>query len=193
LDSGEIHGGDLRENPQFGTMSNKALDKRFEQTYAFLAKHLPAPARILDMGVNNPLAEFLREKGYDIINTSGKDLDLYFDEVQRKDVSAVTAFEILEHLVAPFTVLREIQADTLIVTVPLRLWFARAYWNEKDPRDRHFHEFESRQFDWLLEKAGWKVEHSEMWISPSYKIGIRPLLRNFTPRYYAVVARRIKP
>jgi len=180
----------LREFPQFGPMSNKALDKRFEQTYAFLSRHLPAPARILDLGVDNPLAAYLREKGYEVINTTGKDLDLFFDEVKRIDVDAVTAFEILEHLVAPFNVLREIQAEKLIVTVPLRLWFAKAYWNEKDPRDRHFHEFEDRQFDWLLQKSGWKVIHTERWISPSYKFGLRPLLRNLTPRYYAVVASR---
>jgi hypothetical protein len=72
----------------------------------------------------------------------------------------------------------------------MRLWYKRAYWNEKDPWDRHFHEFEDRQFDMLVEKAGWTIKERQKWISPSYKIGIRPLLRNITPRYYAVVAER---
>ena len=43
-------------------------------------------------------------------------------------------------------------------SVPLRLWFANAYRNKSDQRDQHFHEFEDWQFDWLLEKAGWKIK-----------------------------------
>ena len=57
-------------------------------------------------------------------------------------------------------------------------------------RDRHFHEFEDWQFDWLLEKAGWTIIDSQKWISKVKINGIRPLLRNYTPRYYAVYAER---
>ena len=42
-----------------------------------------------------------------------------------------------------------------MVCVPLNLWFASAYRNKTDLWDRHYHEFEDWQFDWLLEKAGW--------------------------------------
>ena len=44
----------------------------------------------------------------------------------------------------------------------------------------------------LLEKAGWKIIKKEFWKNPSFKLGIRPFLRNFTNRYYAVYAERDK-
>ena len=56
--------------------------------------------------------------------------------------------------------------------------------------DRHFHEFEDWQFDWLLEKAGWKIKDSMKWKAVTKQIGIRPLLRRITPRYYMVYAER---
>ena len=59
-----------------------------------------------------------------------------------------------------------------------------------DERDRHFHEFEEWQSDWLLEKAGWKIIKKDKWTNPSLKIGLRPILRNFHNRYYAVYAER---
>ncbi len=168
----------------------KILDKRYKSTLALLQKHIPAPATLLDLGIDNPLSAYLRDQGYTVINTGGEDLDLVFASVKRSDVDAVTAFEILEHLVAPFNVLNAIDAKMLVATVPMRLWYARAYWNDNDPWDRHFHEFEDRQFDMLLEKARWKLVERQKWISPSYKLGFRTILRNITPRYYAVVAKR---
>jgi len=72
----------------------------------------------------------------------------------------------------------------------LRLWFAKAYCNPTDPWDRHFHEFEDWQFDWLLERSGWRIVRTEKWVSYTSKLGVRPLLRRFTPRYYAVEAIR---
>ncbi|MBT8179158.1 MAG: methyltransferase, partial [Eudoraea sp.] len=61
---------------------------------------------------------------------------------------------------------------------------------EQDPWDRHYHEFEAWQFDWLLDKAGWKIKDSSKWTNPAGKLGFRPLLRLFTPRYYIVYAER---
>jgi len=168
----------------------KALNDRFNKTMSFLESVVKPPTKILDLGVENPLSEIMTDKGYYVINTRGDDLDLFPDEVGREDVEVVTAFEILEHLVSPFSVLQKIRARKLIVTVPLRLWFARAYKNSRDSRDRHFHEFEDWQFDWLIDKAGWEIVKSEKWTSPTKKIGIRPILRYFTPRYYAVYAVR---
>lgn len=166
--------------------------KRFDQSIKFLINTFPPPAKILDIGTENPLSGLMRDHGYDVVNTKGEDLDIHFEIVEQYDVEIVTAFEILEHLVAPFNVLRCIKCDKLIATVPLRLWFAKAYRNEKKPWGRHFHEFEDWQFDWLLEKAGWNIQKREKWISPSKKIGFRPILRNITPRYYAVSATRIR-
>ena len=164
--------------------------KRYRNTLAFLEKHIPKSTRILDLGVSNPLTDIMQDHGYDVENTGGEDLDLDFSEVANSTAEVVTAFEIFEHLVAPFNVLREIKAQRLVASVPLRLWFATAYRNEQDPRDRHYHEFEAWQFDWLLDKAGWEIKDREKWTNPVGKIGLRPILRRFTPRYYIVYAER---
>lgn len=169
---------------------NLALNRRYQHTIRFLRANFPPPARILDLGVPNPLSEIMRQAGYHVQNTSG-DLDMAPEVVRAFEVEAVTAFEILEHLVAPFNVLRQIRAPRLFTTVPLRLWFASAYRNPDDPWDRHFHEFEDWQFEWLLEKAGWRVIRREKWTSPPAELrGVRSVLRRFTPRYFAVEAVR---
>lgn len=164
--------------------------KRFAQTLEFLERVLPAPAKILDLGVRNELSILMEEAGYTVINTSGEDLDLDLSVV-KQNFDAVTAFEIFEHLIAPFNILRAIQAEKLITTVPLNLWFAKAYRSNTDKWDRHYHEFEDWQFDWLLEKSGWEIKDTLKWTSPVKKLGFRPLLRQFTPRYYAVYAERL--
>ncbi len=171
---------------------NAHTNLRFRRTLDFLMASLPPPARILDLGTNNEMAEIMRQHGYTVTNTEG-DLDEIPETVGDGEVDAVTAFEILEHLVGPLQVLREVKAKRLITTIPLRLWFAKAYRNPKDRWDQHFHEFESWQFDWLLEKAGWKIVRTKKWNSPVRQLGIRPLLRLFTPRYYAVEAVKAEP
>jgi len=169
----------------------KHHQKRYIHTINFLQKVLPAPATILDLGVRNELSEMLETYGYTVLNTSGEDLDIDYKNVKNFEVDAVTAFEICEHLVAPFNVLNAIKANKLIATVPLKLWFANAYKSDTDKWDRHFHEFEDWQFDWLLEKSGWNIKEAEKWTSPINKVGFRPILRKYTPRYYAVYAERL--
>ncbi len=165
-------------------------NKRYQKTLSFLQEVVPNPTSILDLGVENPFSEIMKTAGYSVQNTKGEDLDLDFHSVIHADAEVVTAFEILEHLVAPFNILKEIKAKKLVATIPLRLWFATAYQNKQDKWDRHYHEFEPWQFDWLLEKAGWEIVKTEKWTNPVKKIGFRPLLRRFTPRYYAVYAER---
>jgi hypothetical protein len=133
----------------------------------------------------------MKENGYEVTNTLGEDLDLEFQELKNKSVQVVTAFEILEHLVSPLGVLQAAPGNKLLASVPLKLWFAPAYRSKTDKWDRHYHEFETWQFDWLLEKAGWDIKDRMMWNHPVRKIGIRPLLRLFTPRYYLVYAERM--
>ena len=135
--------------------------KRYKHTLEFLKEVIPEGATILDLGVENPLSELMSKEGFEVENTKGEDLDEDFSSVQHSDASVVTAFEILEHLVAPFNVLKEIKAKKLVVTVPLRLWFATAYRSKTDPWDRHYHEFEDWQFDWLLEKSGWEIKKTK--------------------------------
>jgi hypothetical protein len=169
---------------------NNFPDKRFQKTLQFLKDSVPPPANILDLGVENPFSEIMQKNEYLVTNTRGEDLDLDTTAVQNSVYDLVTAFEIFEHLVSPFNVIRDIQAPKLVATVPLKLWFSNAYKSKTDLRDRHYHEFEDWQFDWLLEKAGWKIVNREKWTNPVNKIGIRPILRKFTPRYYAVYAVR---
>ncbi len=165
-------------------------NKRYRHTLEFLQEHVPAPATILDLGVRNPFSEIMEKAGYTVANTSGEDLDLDTRMVSGTEAEVVTAFEIFEHLIAPFNVLKEMKSKKLVASIPLRLWFSPAYRSRTDLWDRHFHEFEDWQFDWLLEKAGWKIKARHKWTNPVNRVGIRPLLRRFTPRYYIIYAER---
>jgi len=166
--------------------------KRYKYTFNFLQQFVNKDDKILDLGVNNPFSEILRKEGFNVTNTSGEDLDLDTTAVKSTDYDVVTAFEIFEHLVSPFNVLQDIKAEKLVASVPLKLWFASAYRSKTDERDRHYHEFEDWQFDWLLEKAGWRIKKREKFTNPVRKVGIRPILRRFTPRYYLIYAERTR-
>ncbi len=166
-------------------------NKRFKNTIAFLETHIATSETILDLGVTNPLTAIMQDKGYTVQNTKGEDLDLNTTTIDNSKADVVTAFEIFEHLLSPFTVLKAINTNKLVASVPLKLWFSSAYRSKTDMLDRHYHEFEDWQFDWLLEKAGWQIKARAKWTNPTKKIGIRPILRWFTPRYYIIYAERI--
>lgn len=166
-------------------------NKRFGHTLNFLQKHISTDESILDFGVENPFSKIMKEQGYSVTNTMGEDLDLDHSNITNSDAEVVTAFEIFEHMLAPLNALKEIKANKLVASIPLNLWFAPAYRSKTDAWDRHYHEFEDWQFDWLLEKSSWKIIDSAKWTNPVNKIGIRPLLRKVTPRYYIVYAERI--
>ena len=166
-------------------------NKRFKHTAEFLQKYISTDSKILDLGVENPFSKIMKEMGYQVENTSGEDLDLNTTAIEESTAEAVTAFEIFEHLVSPFTVLQALKANKLVASVPLRLWFSPAYRSKTDMWDRHYHEFEDWQFDWLLEKSGWRIIARDKWTNPTKKIGIRPILRWFTTRYYIIYAERM--
>lgn len=166
-------------------------NKRFKHTLEFLKKHINTSESILDLGVRNPFSEIMISEGYAIENTTGEDLDEDRSAIKNSSAKVVTAFEIFEHLLSPYEVLKSIKADKLVISVPLRLWFASAYRSKTDKWDRHYHEFEDWQLDWLLEKTGWSIKDREKWTNPVKKIGIRPILRRFTDRYYIVYAERV--
>lgn len=169
---------------------NSFPEKRYQHTLEFLLDTVPPPAKVLDLGVKNPFTGIMEKQEYIVTNTQGEDLDLVTDAVKKDEYDVITAFEIFEHLVAPFNILRDIKASKLVATIPLNLWFSPAYRSKTDMLDRHFHEFEDWQFDWLLEKAGWEIKSKAKWTNPVKKFGFRPLLRKYTPRYYAVYAER---
>lgn len=164
--------------------------KRFKLTYQFLEKHISKSETILDLGVENPFTKILKDNNFIVENTTGEDLDFDTATIKKSKATVVTAFEIFEHLLNPFTVLQSIKADKLVISVPLKLWFSSAYRSKTDPWDRHYHEFEDWQLDWLLEKTGWKIIDKQKWTNPTKKVGIRPILRWFTPRYYIIYAER---
>lgn len=166
-------------------------NKRFKHTIEFLEKYIHNSETILDLGVVNPFTKIMLEHGYSVENTKGEDLDVDTSTIQNSDANVVTAFEIFEHLLSPFTVLKSIKSDKLVASIPLKLWFSSAYRSKTDMLDRHYHEFEDWQFDWLLEKSGWKIIDRQKWTNPTKKLGIRPILRWFTPRYYIVYAERV--
>jgi len=166
-------------------------ETRYDQTLKFIRKHISKSCKTIDLGSENPFSEILQKEGFEVTNTGFSDLDLHPEIVNGMDAELATALEILEHLVSPLQVLKNLPTKKLIASIPLRLWFAPAYRSKSDPWDRHFHEFEDWQFDWLLEKAGWKIVAREKWTSPTSKVGFRPLLRKITPRYYIVYAERI--
>ena len=165
---------------------------RYKNTLAFLEKHIPKTASVLDLGVRNPFSDWMEKAGYQVQNTKGEDLDEDQNTLQNTAYEVMTAFEIFEHLLNPYTVLKSCKASKIVLSVPLRLWFAPAYRNKNDKWDQHYHEFEDWQLDWLLEKTGYTILAKEKWAHPVKKIGIRPFLRLFTPRYYIILAEKKK-
>ncbi len=166
-------------------------NKRFKHTLEFLEQHITKEETILDLGVENPFSDIMREQGFLVTNTTGEDLDENQDALKNSKATVVTAFEIFEHLLNPYTILKSIQSEKLLISIPLRLWFSPAYRSKTDMWDRHYHEFEDWQLDWLLEKTGWKIIAREKWNNPVKSFGFRPLLRRFTKRYYILYAEKI--
>lgn len=165
--------------------------QRFQITMDFLNQHISKESKILDLGVENPLSKLMTADGFQVQNTTGEDLDENQTELLNANYDVLTAFEIFEHLLNPYTVLKNCKAQKIVISVPLRLWFSPAYRSKTDQWDRHYHEFEDWQLDWLLEKCGYKITARKKWAHGVNKLGIRPLLRKFTPRYYMVLAEKI--
>ena len=164
--------------------------KRFNITLDFLKKHVKTSETIFDLGVPNPFSKIMEANDYKVINTTGEDIDENQTALQSEKYEVFTAFEIFEHLLNPYTVLKNVKADKILISIPLRLWFSPAYRSKTDMWDRHYHEFEDWQLDWLLEKTGFKIIDRVKFTHPVKKIGFRPLLRFLTTRYYLVYAER---
>ena len=164
--------------------------KRCQRTFLFLKTHISKESKISDLGVENSSSDFLKSEGIKIENTNGEGFDEYLSADLDTDTEVITAFKILEYLLSPYVLLKKIKAKKLLISVPLKLWFSPAYRSSTDLRDRHYHEFEAWQLDWLLEKTGWTIIASDKWTNPTKKIGIRTLFRFFVPRYYIVYAEK---
>ena len=167
-------------------------DKRFKRTLRLVDRFATPRKRIYDMGLKNELGDLIGRNYFLMNNFLFPHEDLDFDEDQRQ-ISALsgacdmtTSFEVFEHLLNPYEVLKAIKSDKLLCTVPLNVWFSKSYWG--DGRDQHFHEFEVRQFLKLLEKTGWEVKEYGTWKIGGW--GIRPFLRYFFPSYLWVYAEK---
>ncbi len=166
---------------------------RYKKTLQFLKEYIPTSKKILDLGTPNEFSEIMKKAGYNVKNTNGENLDIDFKVASDSDADVITAFEIFEHMLAPFNLLNSVKNKKLIASVPLKLWFANAYWNEKDDWDKHYHEFEPKQFEYLLNRSNWIIKKSEKWKSyDPKKIGIRPILRRLHNRYYIVYCEKMQ-
>lgn len=177
------------------------IKERFFVTSQFLQKVINKDCNILDIGSENEMSLYLKKEGFNITNTSHEiDFD-YFEGsfFKNSNYEVVTAFEVLEHLFSPLLLLENLPANKLVLTVPLRMWFAKSYMHIpiKDGGHvayGHYHEFEEEQLHMLLDKAGWKILYSEKWKSaPKIPLGFRLMLRYFFNRYYAVYCEKVAP
>jgi len=157
---------------------------RHRKTVEFMLANISRKTTILDLGVKGELAMLLINEGYKVKNTEF-DLDVYPERLKEIKSDIVTGFEILEHLIEPAPVLRNIRANEIVVSVPMKRSFEKTYWNELDGYDQHFHEFEIFQFDKLLKYCNYEIIRSEQWKSYSSIIG-RIVYQQ--PKFYIVHA-----
>ena len=106
--------------------------KRFNITLDFLKKHIKTSETIFDLGVPNPFSKIMVDNGYTVINTKGEDIDNDQSALQNENYAVFTGFEIFEHLLNPYTVLQNVKADKILISIPLRLWFSPAYRSKTD-------------------------------------------------------------
>ena len=97
---------------------SKIHQKRYNKTLAFMDKHLKQGSSILDLGTPNPFTPQLISAGYRVTNTAGENLDDDFKQYADMSQDCVTAFEIFEHLFAPYNILKEIKSKRLIASPP---------------------------------------------------------------------------
>ena len=90
-------------------------------------QYLDKGTSILDLGVENPMSVMMKAYGYKVENTKGEDLDENQMALINSNAEVVTAFEIFEHLLSPYQILKSIKSQKLLVSVPLKLWFSSAY------------------------------------------------------------------
>lgn len=155
----------------------RSARRRFAVTMGFV-ESLPQP--VLDLGPPNALARVMEERfGVTIDHTGTHDLDREaLPSFQPGPYAAITAFEILEHLLNPLFVLdgcRDVIRDdgVLYLTVPQRN--PHEWLFGKSPE--HFHEFAADELRWVVEKAGFRIERFEPANTSEMGLGVRPLLR----------------
>jgi len=155
----------------------RAARRRFAVTLGFIDA---LPQAVLDLGPSNALARVMEERfRVQVQHTGTHDLDREpLRAFQPGPYAAITAFEILEHLLNPLFVLdgcRDVIRDdgVLYLTVPRR--HPHEWLFGKSPE--HFHEFAPDELRWVVEKAGFRIERFERANTTELALGVRPLLR----------------
>jgi len=157
---------------------------RHRKTVEFMLNNITIKSTILDLGVEGELSHLLTKEGYRVKNTDFN-LDIYPERLRKIKSDVVTGFEILEHLLEPAPVLKNIRAKEIVVSVPMKRIFEKTYWNKEDEYDQHYHEFETFQFDKLLKYCNYQIICSEQWKSYSSILG-RIIYQQ--PKFYIVHA-----
>ena len=166
------------------------IKNRHDRTINFFKKYIPKGTDVLDLGVKNTLSDRLKQEGYKVTNTQGEDLDINYHKIHPSKV--VSALNIFEHMFAPFNILQSLSGCELVASVPLSKWFSKAHWIESGYKRKHYHEFEIKQFNYLLKETGWKILESEVWCIPdTFSLGIRFFLRFITPAFYIIHAKKL--
>ena len=80
---------------------------RYTKTLKMLNEVCPSPSVIFDLGIRNPFSNIMEKNNYKVYNTSGQDFDTNPKLDIPDDVDLVTGFEIIEHLVSPYTLLNK--------------------------------------------------------------------------------------
>jgi SAM-dependent methyltransferase len=155
----------------------RSARRRFAITLGFV-RDLPQP--VLDLGPANALARAVEQRFEVRVEHTGQlDLDR---ELLRTAFpgpwAAITAFEILEHVMNPLFVLdgcREVLRPdgVLYITVPRR--HPHEWLFGKSPE--HFHEFAPDEMRWVIDKAGFAIARFTTANTSEMGFGVRPLLR----------------
>jgi len=144
-------------------------------------------APVLDLGPPNALADVMAARfGVQVENTGQHDLDREpLPAFCAGPYAAITAFEILEHVLNPLFVLdgcRQILRPdgVLYVSVPRRSSWEWLYGKCAE----HFHEFTRAELHWVIEKAGFEIVRHVDLRTTEMSVGIRPLLRRLRPNLF---------
>jgi len=148
---------------------------RYRKTLLMLNTYFDAEGPMLNLGGDTVINDLFRRHGFKFDSPDLGDLD-YVKDVP--GYACTTCFEVLEHLCNPFNLLTLLRGK-LILTVPLRQFHKRNYWNNDNDYEQHYIEFEPRALRKLLSKTGWTIIHEEFWRRP---------INVFWPKWMAVIA-----
>lgn len=159
---------------------DKYTMKRAEYTALFMKDFVPPDAKFcLDIGESNMVGKYVAGYfGLEVCNTFG-DLDYHY-AAQEKIYHVVTCLEVIEHLMSPKYFLMELKKyidenTQIFFSYPSRPHFL---WTHQ-----HFHEYDRKRFEYLLDSCGYKVVSWKRKYFPeplkSRLRGIRPFIRQF--------------